>query len=134
MASAANLTASEARQQIEAGRLTSTKLVQDCLDRIAAREPEVQAWVAQSRETLAGWGMELRDMLIRNDWTCAPSDTPYLCARPSRSLDADAMRAQGVKLRDATSFGLPGWWRLSAQRPETLAALKDALQRKEAFA
>lgn len=97
-------------------------------------QPEVQAWVAQSRETLAGWAMDLHDMLIRSGWTCAPSDTPYLCARPSRSLDADAMRAQGVKLRDATSFGLPGWWRLSAQRPETLAALKDALQRKEAFA
>ncbi len=39
------LTASEAAREIDAGRLTATALVESCLERIAEREPEVQAWV-----------------------------------------------------------------------------------------
>lgn len=89
---------------------------------------EVQAWVADSRNTMAAWARALRAMLERHGWVCAPSDTAYLCARPPQPLDADAFRLLGIKLRDATSFGLPGWWRLSAQRPEALAALDAALQ------
>jgi histidinol-phosphate aminotransferase len=88
---------------------------------------EVQAWVAASRTTLAAWSRALRAMLERHGWVCAPSETAYLCARPPHTLDADALRLSGIKLRDATSFGLPGWWRLSAQRPDALAALDAAL-------
>lgn len=90
-------------------------------------QPAVQAWVARSRDTLATWAQALRDTLARHGWTLAPSDTAYGCARPPQALNAVALRAQGIKLRDATSFGLPGWWRLSAQRPEALAALDAAL-------
>jgi amidase len=39
------LSATEAVKAIEAGSLTSEKLVQACLDRIAARDPVVKAWV-----------------------------------------------------------------------------------------
>ncbi len=88
---------------------------------------EVQDWVAVSRQTLADWAGALRATLAAHGWTCAPSDTAYGCARPPQPIDAAALRARGVKLRDATSFGLPGWWRLSAQRPEALAALDVAL-------
>ncbi|WP_284306321.1 aminotransferase class I/II-fold pyridoxal phosphate-dependent enzyme, partial [Hydrogenophaga electricum] len=90
-------------------------------------QPAVQAWVARSRDTLATWAQALRDTLARHGWTLAPSDTAYGCACPPQALNAVALRAQGIKLRDATSFGLPGWWRLSAQRPEALAALDAAL-------
>jgi Asp-tRNA(Asn)/Glu-tRNA(Gln) amidotransferase A subunit family amidase len=38
------LSASEAVAAIEAGKLTAEKLVRDCLDRIADREPTVKAW------------------------------------------------------------------------------------------
>jgi amidase len=38
------LSATEAVAAIEAGTLTAQKLVRDCLDRIAAREPTVKAW------------------------------------------------------------------------------------------
>ena len=44
MKSPADLTATEAAAQIKSGALTSTALVQACLDRIAEREPELQAW------------------------------------------------------------------------------------------
>ena len=36
--------ASEAAQRIRDGVLTSEELVQDCLERIRALEPKVQAW------------------------------------------------------------------------------------------
>jgi len=41
---AADLTATEALKQIRAGSLTSLGLIEACLERIAAREPELQAW------------------------------------------------------------------------------------------
>ncbi|HMN92327.1 MAG TPA: aminotransferase class I/II-fold pyridoxal phosphate-dependent enzyme [Hydrogenophaga sp.] len=94
---------------------------------MAWAQPEVQHWVAASRSRLAEWVGALRVMMARHGWICAPSDTAYGCARPLQPLNAVALRARGIKLRDATSFGLPGWWRLSAQRPEALAALDAAL-------
>ena len=94
----------------------------------------VQDWVAASRSTLADWAHALRHTLVAHGWTCAPSDTAYGCARPPQPLDAAALRERRIKLRDATSFGLPGWWRLSAQPPEALAALDAALSEQTVLA
>src|SRR6185503_17498467 len=44
------LSAAEAARAIAAGRLTSESLVAACLERIAAREPEVRAWACVDRE------------------------------------------------------------------------------------
>ena len=52
---------------------------------------------------------------------------PFFCARPAVPPDAAALRAHGVRLRDAASMGLPGAWRLSAQPPAAQRALADAL-------
>lgn len=90
-------------------------------------DPGVQLWVADSRGVLVEWVQALRSTLLARGWTCLASATPYLCARPPAPLDPAVLLARGVKLRDATSFGLPGWWRLSAQPPEALAALDSAL-------
>jgi histidinol-phosphate aminotransferase len=38
------------------------------------------------------------------------------------------LRAQGIKLRDATSFGLPGWVRLGVLPPDAVGALNVALK------
>ena len=38
------------------------------------------------------------------------------------------LRQQGIKLRDATSFGLPGWFRLGVRPPESQQALWRALE------
>jgi len=94
---------------------------------MAWAQPETQDWMAESLAMLAKWAQALSAALERHGWTCAPSDTPFGCAQPPHALDAVALRQQGIKLRDATSFGLPGWWRLSAQPPEALTALDAAL-------
>jgi Asp-tRNA(Asn)/Glu-tRNA(Gln) amidotransferase A subunit family amidase len=44
------LSAAEAARRIAAGHLTSESLVAACLERIAAREPEVRAWACVDRE------------------------------------------------------------------------------------
>lgn len=61
--------------------------------------------------------------LDSDGWSCAPSRTHYLYSRPPQALDTRALRTAAIKLRDATSFGLPGWWRLSTRLPDALTAL-----------
>ena len=53
--------------------------------------------------------------------------------RPPRPVDAARLREAGVAVRDAASFGLPGWWRLSAQRAPALRALRAALDAQGAL-
>lgn len=48
------LTASEAARQLAAKEITSEALVRACLEHIAAREPEVQAWAFLDREAALG--------------------------------------------------------------------------------
>jgi Asp-tRNA(Asn)/Glu-tRNA(Gln) amidotransferase A subunit family amidase len=66
------LSASEAAAAIEAGTLTSEKLVRDCLDRIAEREAAVKAWafldperaIAQAKAVDAAKGGVLRGIPV----------------------------------------------------------------------
>lgn len=60
------------------------------------------------------------------------SVTPFFLARPPRGLDLVRLRAAGIKLRETASLGLPGWVRISAQRPAAVAALITALKEAEA--
>ena len=101
----------------------------------------VQHWLADARLTLAEWAAMQRAMLTARGWHCAPSDTPFFMATPpwlhhrgpgptglDRSLQLDVrLRARGIRLREATSFGLPGVFRLSAQAPVAQRVLLDAL-------
>jgi histidinol-phosphate aminotransferase len=89
--------------------------------------PAAQDWLSLSLPTLAQWTSELRALLNGLGWMVRPSDAPYFCAAPPQALNAVALRAQGIKLRDASSFGLSGQWRLSAQPPQALDALRRAL-------
>lgn len=95
--------------------------------------PTAQDWLAQSLERLRGWRTGQRELLAELDWTVLPGDANYFCAAPPRPLDAPALRAAGIKLRDTTSFGLPGHWRLGVLPPEAQAALGTALRRAEVF-
>ena len=96
-----------------------------------------QSWLMRSRRTLAQWAQTQRDSLQALGWRNEASSVPFWLARPvpdptPRGADltqrlAD-LRAHGIKLRDATSFGRPGWVRVSAQPPLAQQALSAAWQ------
>lgn len=90
-----------------------------------------QDWLAQSRAQLQRWGQDQREALASLGWQQQPSVTNFWLARPVEQGAAlqqrlARLREQGVKLRDATSFGLPGWVRVSVQPPLSQQALVDA--------
>ncbi len=90
--------------------------------------PEAQHWLAQSRALLARWKAEQLAGLHNAGWLCLPSEANYFCARAPFPVDAAALRARGIKLRDTTSLGLPAHWRLGVLPPDAQAALADALR------
>lgn len=94
-------------------------------------KPETQAWLAQSREQLRGWKTQQLALLSSLGWVSLPSDANYLCAKASGPLNVAGLRAQGIKLRDTTSMGLLGHWRLSVQPPVAQAALAAALKNQQ---
>ncbi len=92
--------------------------------------PAVQQWLCSSLPTLRQWKVELMMCLQALGWVVAPGQASFLCASPPAPISAQALRAAGVKLRDATSLGMPGWWRLSVQPPSAVAALARQLRRQ----
>jgi histidinol-phosphate aminotransferase len=93
--------------------------------------PEVQAWLRGSLDTLRVWKTRQIALCEQLGWQVQPSLANYFCARPEVQGETltqalQALRAQGIKLRDATSFGLPGWVRLGVLPPQVQDALKSA--------
>ena len=90
----------------------------------------VQSWLRQSLLTLAQWKKRQIGLLTSVGWTCLSSDANYFCARPPVDDLAAllvSLRAHGIKLRDAASFGLPGHVRLGVLPPEAQDALYSGL-------
>ena len=92
---------------------------------------DTQQWLAHSRAQLAAWKETQMHRLENAGWDCLPSETNYFCARSPRVLDVAALRAQGIKLRDTTSLGLPRHWRLRVMPPTAQSALMAALNSSE---
>lgn len=101
--------------------------------------PEVQAWLGHSLNTLRDWKARQIAMLTELGWTCLPSDANFFCARPEPQPAGDAtgwmielarLREQGIKLRDTSSFGLPGFARLGVLPPVAQDALQAAWQNR----
>jgi histidinol-phosphate aminotransferase len=91
--------------------------------------PEVQAWLVHSLTLLRDWKTRQIGLLQQLGWQVTPSEANYFCARPPQTIDLDELRHKhGIKLRDASSFGLPGWYRLGVLGPQTQDALAAALQ------
>ncbi|RYX95718.1 MAG: aminotransferase class I/II-fold pyridoxal phosphate-dependent enzyme [Comamonadaceae bacterium] len=95
---------------------------------LAWTNPSVQAWLAESVSTLRTWKARQIAICESLGWTCLPSDANFFCARlPMGGDDLAAalqnLRGQGIKLRDATSFGLPGHVRLGVLPPASQDAL-----------
>ncbi len=91
-------------------------------------QPDVQAWLTESLYVLRAWKIQQIAMLHALGWACLPSETNFFCAGPTQAPDLTRLRAAGVKLRDTTSFGLPGHVRVSVQPPAAQNALKMAWQ------
>jgi histidinol-phosphate aminotransferase len=97
----------------------------------AMTDPLTQAWLAGSREQLRAWQARQRQALHALGWAQRDSVTPFWLARPPVPAADLArrlllLRDQGIKLRNAQSFGLPGWVRLSTQAPAAQLALGKA--------
>ena len=98
-------------------------------------QPDVQTWLAQSLVTLRDWKTQQIQLCESLGWHCLPSDTNFFCAQPmlpSGLTLAQALgdlRAQGIKLRDTTSFNLPGHVRLGVLPPAAQSTLKTAWYR-----
>lgn len=93
--------------------------------------PDVQAWLQASRVTLRGWRRRQLALCQGLGWRCQPSQTNFFCADTGLdvavlSQTLAALREQGIKLRDAASFGLPGWVRLGVLPPDSQDALVQA--------
>ncbi|WP_092761240.1 aminotransferase class I/II-fold pyridoxal phosphate-dependent enzyme [Rhodoferax sp. OV413] len=92
-------------------------------------EPTSQQWLAQSLVTLREWKARQLILCRTLGWECLPSDANFFCARPSGDdlpQRLQHLRARGIKLRDATSFGLPGYVRLGVLPPLAQDALASA--------
>lgn len=92
---------------------------------------DVQAWLKASRVTLRAWKARQLGLCESLGWSCAPSLANFFCARTLLQGAAlvsalQALRVQGIKLRGAASFGLPGQVRLGVLPPASQDALCDA--------
>jgi histidinol-phosphate aminotransferase len=86
------------------------------------------AWLGDARAQLREWTQAQRRLLAALDWDAQlPSCTPFWLARPPRADIALRLRERGIRVRDAASFGLPGWVRVSAQPRLGQQALQQAL-------
>ncbi|MCR5867531.1 aminotransferase class I/II-fold pyridoxal phosphate-dependent enzyme [Aquincola sp. J276] len=90
-------------------------------------EPATQAWLRDSLEVLQAWRATLVQVLAQRGFEPLPSTTPFLVVCTPAGASPEALRPTGVAVRDLTSFGLPGHWRLSAQAPRAVGALARAL-------
>jgi histidinol-phosphate aminotransferase len=102
--------------------------------------PESQAWLAGSLCTLRLWKKSQVELCESFGWTVLPSLANFFVCHTgldpvSISSFGDGfridsamtkLRQQGIKLRDCTSFGLPGHVRISVQPPAAQDALHNA--------
>lgn len=114
-------------------------------------EPEVREWLAASARQLADWRDDFATELTALGWTVMGQLTqvggqaegsganpvvPFLLARPpvvdSAAQVMHRCRAAGIRLRDASSLGLPGWLRMRVHLPEARQALLRCLRHGQA--
>jgi len=95
---------------------------------------KAQDWLAASLVTLREWKPRQIALCESLGWRCLPSEANFFCAQPalpqgmSLQQALAALRTHGIKLRDTTSFGLPGHVRISVQPPDVQDALHNAWQ------
>ena len=92
-------------------------------------QPDAQAWLATSLDTLRAWKAQQVALCASLGWTVLPSHANFfVCRWGQDSSVLVQLRVHGIKLRDCASFGLPGHVRLSVQSPAAQGALRAGLQ------
>ncbi|POR11796.1 aminotransferase class I/II-fold pyridoxal phosphate-dependent enzyme [Diaphorobacter sp. LR2014-1] len=90
--------------------------------------PDTQAWLAQSLATLREWKAAQLALCAALGWAVAPGSLAnfFTACPPVQDVGTflQWLRARGVKLRDCTSFGLPGHVRLGVLPPQSQRALE----------
>ncbi len=77
---------------------------------------EVHAWLEATKPLIASWRATLAHDLRTLGLEVRESPAPFLLVRVSHATQVTAaLRHQGLRVRDATSFGLPDHLRLSVQ-------------------
>ena len=106
--------------------------------------PAVQQWVADCLPTLRSWKDRQMALCTQLGWSVVPGSLANYfvatlptaqCAGDSSAQTANllaALRQHGIKLRDCTSFGLPGAVRLGVLPPASQDALRTAWQAMQA--
>lgn len=103
---------------------------------MAWARPSVQQWLQHSLATLRDWKAAQQALCAGLGWEVVPGSLAnYFVARlpaaplphrPPTTPSLQALRAQGIKLRDCQSFGLPGHVRLGVLAPPSQQALARA--------
>lgn len=89
--------------------------------------PDTHRWLAESKSTLRRWKRSQIEMLHAMGAVVNDSVTNFFCVRLPQGCSVEGLRERGIAVRDAASFGLCGWVRLSVQSPEAQTALQAAL-------
>ena len=97
-------------------------------------DPATQHWLAGCLPVLRGWKARQQALCDDLAWAVVPgSQANYFCARlPPAQAQAGVrqLRTHGIQVRDCSSFGLRGHWRLGVLPPAAQEALRRAwLQR-----
>ncbi|MEK7392665.1 MAG: aminotransferase class I/II-fold pyridoxal phosphate-dependent enzyme [Fibrobacterota bacterium] len=108
----------------------------------ASTELEAMLWFEGTRALLRSAAKNLESMLGEHGWIPRPSETHYFAAQPRRnSTLADPaehsanwtlrLRQEGVRVRDLSNTGMPGWLRLAARPEAEVAHLESVIARLE---
>jgi len=90
--------------------------------------PEVASWLSGKRHQVRRLVTCLGSLLADAGWSVQATSANFLLARPPRAESALALERSGLRLRDATNMGYPGWYRLAARPIRELVSLRDALR------
>ena len=89
---------------------------------------DARTWLQQTIPQFVRWRSQLSQSLRERGLTVRESSTTFLLAEVGDAAQvARRLRQRRVRVRDASSFGLSRWIRLSAQEPQARRALLAAL-------
>jgi histidinol-phosphate aminotransferase len=90
-------------------------------------EADTQEALEEQRALLRVWKAGFQRSLRAAGWDVRDGCTPFFLLGMPSAHAFTTLREQGIKLRDTTSFGLPGWARVNTLDPEAQHALTETL-------